>query len=479
MEGCLLKRAAHPLGAISPLLGMLNSRCWHRRWFVADAAAGTLTYYANEAATHTPLNTLALTPECVVVRVPGHAPRQHQFELQLRGAVNAGSAVLFACADTDEEAAAWVSFIQTIISRGAAPAGDGPGADAAPAEAAASTASPQASEAATATHSIGNGNGGADHVAVPILAWTANGDAADGGGDGGGASPSREDGHTRRAQAYAPTSDVDAQAQKPPVALPLPPAALAATRITAMQKDIMDEAAEAALLRAAAAQAPAEQMGASLQLVRLPLCYPENLAAWASARQIAVNFAMSYVQRMQLYTALFAVVVAVCIGILFFSATRHNDALAATCVVISSVAFGQLVFTTLLAAQVLHGTLVNRLASQHRIRLGRVDALLTNLLVSAGPGLPEPLQLLQLAAGGAAPAPPSRRAVADSFAKALRTQLSQARDVARGILLDMAGELPPASVLYVHASPAMLSTLWSVSISGIIAAYNSVSQRLE
>jgi hypothetical protein len=559
LEGYLTKRAVRSLEGISPLLGLLDSHSWHRRWFVADTATSTVAYYAHEAALNAPLNTLHITPQCVATRNAATSGRLHQFRLRVTGGANPGSSTLVACADSDDEANAWVCFLQAMIERRGgvgSSAADGCGGtpacstaraaadavlaaasgatapvDVVPARAYGAAGSRRATLRLLPPPNAAVGKAAASGLATVPLAGAAavlpageqlptaepppaagNADAA---ADAASLSPmllihSGADGEAARTDTLAalqlvaphdandsasptgpaPPEDAGGSAQLIAVVDPAAdgdttaPAEAAAppSQDGLLRNTMVDDGAQGALLQAGASHHKRENTGAgsnggsgALHNVRLPVTYPENIASFAAVRQLSLNFGLSFAMRIQNYTAMFGALVVVCIAILFFTTTRKDTDIVDTFIVVATVAFGQVIFTLVLALQILRGAAVNGTAANHRLRLARIESMLGDLLVSANADVDRD----SAGAGGAGPHPASRRGKLARVMRGLYSQLAQTRDIVRSISnqLMIENSVVPATVLFMPATPALLSTLQSVSVSAVAAASSALSQR--
>jgi hypothetical protein len=192
--------------------------------------------------------------------------------------------------------------------------------------------------------------------------------------------------------------------------------------------------------------------------VSLPLLYPQNLIAWSHVRQAVNDLGRSYYYRIQLYTSFFFLMVVTAVIFLFFVLSRSQgggdgggDSVAEgeTVLVVATAAMGQLVFGSVLTAQIVQGARANRLSVQQQRRLNRVEALVFEYVGTATCPLPAPV----------------------------RDRLLQAKKVAASVVDGMRIDdtLSPARVMGVRADVALLGTIASITLSGILAAYRTLT----
>lgn len=165
-----------------------------------------------------------------------------------------------------------------------------------------------------------------------------------------------------------------------------------------------------------------------------------------------------------MYTGFFAVLCLVAIILLFFQFGQDNVARADQYIMIAMAAYGQVVFSIVLALSIVQGARLNDAATLHRFGLSRVETTVCSLLVTTEtPGLANSQML-----GGT-----SWRNMVDT---PIQRQLRLTRQVASSLAQSLSVEtaILPARVLFMPANYALLSTFWSLSVSGILSAVKTL-----
>ena len=160
--------------------------------------------------------------------------------------------------------------------------------------------------------------------------------------------------------------------------------------------------------------------------------------------------------RIQLYTAFFAILCVIGIIMLFFRVGQMNTGRADEYAMLALVAFTQLMFSVLLAFSIVTGATLNENAMQHRFKLSRIETLICDFMVAAEtPGLSA-----------------SGRLSGQLAENPVQKQLTLTRQVASSLssALMMETTIMPAKVLFMPANFALLSTFWSLSMSGVLSA---------
>lgn len=153
--------------------------------------------------------------------------------------------------------------------------------------------------------------------------------------------------------------------------------------------------------------------------------------------------------------------VIVAIIVLFMNFARAGTA-SMQMIMIIMVAAGQICFSAALAVSIITGSQLNDQATYHRFRLSRIETLICDFLVA---GTTRAVQ-----DGRAIP----WKAMHDS---PVQRQLRLTRQVASSIGQALVTEtvVVPARVLFIPANMALLSTFWSLSISGLLAAVRALN----
>jgi len=177
---------------------------------------------------------------------------------------------------------------------------------------------------------------------------------------------------------------------------------------------------------------------------------------------VCLDFGDGFKARIQLYSAFFAILCIVSILLLLFQfgengAGQDKPTLA---VMIGTSAFCELVFTVALALSIVQGARLNDAAVMHRFKLSRVETLICEFLVATEtPGLANSKKLGNRSWEATTDSPMQRQ---------LRLTRQVASSLAQALVVETA--ILPARVLFMPASYGLLSTFWSLSISGILSA---------
>ena len=163
----------------------------------------------------------------------------------------------------------------------------------------------------------------------------------------------------------------------------------------------------------------------------------------------------------QLYTAFFAVLCIVMIILLFFQFGQSTSAGGQTDmhIMIGVGVYTQVVFSVVLALSIVAGARLNDAATLHRFRLSRIETLICDYLVSAEtPGL-----------SSCTASRAMWKAAHDSpVQRHLRLTRQVASSLSQALIIETT--LQPARVLFMPANFALLSTFWSLSLSGGLSA---------
>jgi len=169
-------------------------------------------------------------------------------------------------------------------------------------------------------------------------------------------------------------------------------------------------------------------------------------------------------ERIQLYTAFFAILCLVSILLLFFQFGQTNASLEYRYITIGTAGWFQVIFSIVLALSIVQGARLNDAALLHRFRLSRVETLVCDLLVRA-----ETPNAMRDGAPNAA-----ETMLADpNVQRHLRLTRSVASSLSASLAVETA--ILPARVLFIPANYALLSTFWSLSISGILSAVRTLN----
>lgn len=155
-------------------------------------------------------------------------------------------------------------------------------------------------------------------------------------------------------------------------------------------------------------------------------------------------------------------VVGILLLFLQFGRSSSSAATPETVIVVVLAVFTQVTFSIVLALSIIKGARLNDAAISHRFRLSRIETLICDYLVAGEtPGL--------ASWGSSGP-----QASHDS---PVQRHLHLTRQVASSLssALQIESTMLPARVLYMPANFALLSTFWSLSMSGALSAMKSFS----
>lgn len=180
-------------------------------------------------------------------------------------------------------------------------------------------------------------------------------------------------------------------------------------------------------------------------MLSVPILYPQNIIAWSHARHAILDLGRSYNYRIQAFTAFFGLYCVLAVIVLFFTVLAVQQQSLQTMVIAAMAFLADVIFGTGVVAQIVQGSRINRMSLVHQRTLNHIESLVYEYLATARYSLPG----------------------------AVRDRLLQTKKVAASVVEGIAIEerLRPARVMGIPATPGLLSTAASITVSGVIAAF--------